>query len=137
MPTDRSMEGYLKDELKAVNAHLPRTRKSLAQLLAEHHPHVLCSDGGRHYFRRKELDYLGAIIPEKEYDMLLLPILLEVSPEAGEFLVHSKHGIETSVLSRAAGMTIECREGIIRMGRSQVSAIRSALETTTQYVFRP
>ena len=62
MPTDQFPDGvvagYLKDEFKALNAQIPRKRKSLTELLKEKHPHVVCNDGSAHFFKKKELEYL-------------------------------------------------------------------------------
>ena len=134
---DDAINGYLTDELKAVNAQLPRGRKALAQLMNEAHPHVLLNDGTEHHFRRKELRYIAEMITVEEQSLLLLPIILEVQSEAGDIVIHTKTGIEAKILSVLVGMPIVVRHNIVRIYRSQVNMLRSALKTTTQYVFRP
>lgn len=134
---DEAINGYLSDELKAVNAHLPRGRKTLAQLMNETHPHVLLNDGCEHHFRRKELRCIAEMITVEEQSLLLLPMILEVQSEAGDIVIHTKGGIEAKVLSVIVGMPLVVRHNILRIYRSQVNMLRSALKTTTQYVFRP
>jgi len=134
---DEAINGYLTDELKAVNAHLPRSRKTLAQLMSETHPHVLLNDGSDHYFKRKELRGIAEMITDEEQSLLLLPMVLEVQSEAGDIVIHTKEGIEAKVLSVIVGMPIVVRHNIVRIYRSQVNLLRSALKTTTQYVFKP
>jgi len=134
---DAAIDGYLTNELKAVNAHLPRRRKTLAQLMNEEHPHVLLNDGTEHHFRKKELHRLAGMITEEEQSRLLLPMILEVQSEAGDIVVHTKEGIEAKVFSAIAGMPLVVRHDILRIFKSQVSTFRSELKTTTQYVFRP
>ena len=134
---DSAINGYLTDELKAVNAHLPRSRKTLARLMNEGHPHVLLNDGSEHHFRKKELRYLAEMITEDEQALLLLPIILEVQSETGDIVVHTKGGIEAKVLSVIVGMPLVVRRDILRIFKSQLGTLRSALKTTTQYVFRP
>jgi uncharacterized protein (UPF0216 family) len=141
MPTDRepdeAIAGYLSDELKTVNAHLPRARKSLAELMKEAHPHVLCNDGHKHHFKKKELKYLCELLPEEDCPLLLLPIIMEVQSEQGDIVIHSKQGIEAKILAAIIGMTLLNEDNTIRMFKPQVNAVRSVLKTTTQYVFRP
>jgi len=139
MPTDndpdKALEGYLIDELKTVNAHVPRKRRSLTMLLNMNDPHVLCSDGTEHHFRKKELTYLSEIIERDEYDLLLLPIILEVRSEHGDITIHSRHGIEAKVISAIIGMPLLFRDNSVRVFRSQINAVRSVLKTATQYAF--
>ena len=134
---DEAIVGYLTDELKAVNAHLPRGRKTLAQLMDEAHPHVLLNDGTEHHFRRKELRFIAGIITQEEQSSLLLPMILEVQSQEGDIVIHTKGGIEAKVLSVILGMPLVVRHNILRIFRSQVNMLRSVLKTTTQYVFRP
>jgi uncharacterized protein (UPF0216 family) len=141
MPTDQgkdeAIDGYLTNELKAVNAHLPRRRKTLAKLMNEAHPHVLLNDGTEHHFRKKELHRLAEMVTEEEQSLLLLPMILEVQSETGDIVVHTKEGIEAKVFSAIVGMPLVVTHNILRLFKAQVSTLRSALKTTTQYVFRP
>ncbi len=133
---DEAIEGYLTDELKTVNAHLPRSRKTLAELMDEPYPYVLCNDGSEHHFRKKELRHLAELVSEEEQSLLLLPIILEVQSEQGDIVVHSKQGIEAKVLSAILDMPLVVRNMSLRIYRPQVQVLRSSLKTTTQYVFR-
>ena len=139
MPTDKNpdetIEGYLIDELKTVNAHVPRKRRSLSELLNMQNPYVLCSDGTEHHFRKKELKYVSELIEKDEYELLLLPIILEVRSEHGDIMIHSKHGIEAKVISSIIGMPLLFSDNSLKVFRSQINAVRSVLKTTTQYVF--
>lgn len=130
-----TLPGYLQNELKAVNAHAPKRQKTLRELLREPHPHVACSDGSIHYFRRKELEYLSEMIYESEQEFLLLPIIIEVSSHPRGVIVRSKKGIEAKILSRILGMPLNVQEETIRLYRPQLSVVRKALNTTSQYVF--
>ncbi|HHO76890.1 MAG TPA: DUF61 family protein [Deltaproteobacteria bacterium] len=134
---DETINGYLTNGLKAVNAQLPRSRKTLSQLLTEANPHVLLNDGTEHHFRKKELHSIAQLITEDEQSRLLLPIILEVQSEAGDIVIHTKTTIETKMLSIIVGMPLEVHHHILRIFRPQVTVLRSALKTTTQYVFRP
>lgn len=132
---EKALQRYLSDELKVVNAHLPRQRKPLSELLGEEHPHVVCSDGSVQSFKRKELEFLAGLLDEEERQKLPVPILLEVGHGEGEAIVLCHEGIEEKVLSHVLEMPLVRTESGIRIYRPQLSALRSVLKTTTQYVF--
>ena len=132
---DRVFESCLKDDLKTLNAHLPRKRKTLSELLEEKHPHVECGDGDSHFFKKKELEHLAGMLDNGERQMLLLPIIIEVGPGEGGMTVRSKTGIEAKVFSKILEMPITCTSDIIIIFRPQLNVLRKVLKTTTQYVF--
>lgn len=134
---DRPIGAYLQDEFKALNAHIPRRRKPLAELLKEARPQVDCSDGSTHSFRKRELESIAGMLDEKEQGLLLLPMLLEVTPGGSEFIVRSSTGVEATLLSKVLNMDIACRENRITLYKRQLDIIRRALKTSTQYVFTP
>lgn len=136
-PSDNLIGGYLRDDVKILNAHIPRKRKSLAELHEEEHPHVICNDGNAHFFRKRELDFLSQMISDEEQRTLLLPIMLEVTHDSGEIIVRTKEGTEAKILSTILNMSIIQRNNIIVIYRPQLSIIRKMLKTSTQYVFFP
>ena len=132
---DVFLQGYLRDELRVLNAHLPRQRKSLAALLGEPHPHLMCNDGSVHSFKRKELNYLAGILSSEEQEALLLPILIEYTPEAGEGQILSGGNAEVRVVSTVVGTPVSPKRDRIKIFGYQLSTLRRVLRTTTQYVF--
>jgi len=139
MPTDHSSDGsiagYLKDESKVLNAQIPRKRRSLTELLKEEHPHVVCNDGSAHFFKRKELEYLSQMLYEDERNSLLLPIIMEVTPDQSGVTIRSKGGPEAKIFSKILDMTVVSKENVITIFKPQLNVVRKALKTTTQYVF--
>ena len=73
LPYERMLQEYLRNELRVLNAHLPRSQEPLSDLLCEEYPHVVCNDGSIHVFKRKELGYLASLIGSDEQEALLLP----------------------------------------------------------------
>ena len=132
---DRVFESCLKGDLKTLNAHLPRRRKSLSELLEEKHPHVECGDGSTHYFKKKELEYLARMLNNNEKQTLLLPIIIEVGSVEGGMTVRSKTGTEAKIFSKILEMPITCISDIITVFKPQLNVLRKVLKTTTQYVF--
>jgi uncharacterized protein (UPF0216 family) len=136
-PSDSLIDGYLRDDVRILNTHIPRKRKSLAQLHDEEHPHVICNDGNAHYFRKRELDFLSQMISTEEQRTLLLPIILEVTHDSGEIIIRTKERTEAKILSRILNMSIVHRNNKIIIYRPQLSIVRKVLKTSTQYVFFP
>jgi uncharacterized protein (UPF0216 family) len=132
---DGFLQTYLRDELRVLNAHLPKERKSLGALLEEEHPHLVCNDGTTHSFRRKELQHLASILSGEERESLLLPILIEYTPEAGQGQVLSGGDVDAKVVSTVLGTTVTPERGRIKIFGYQLSTLRRVLRTTTQYVF--
>ncbi|MFC1934059.1 DUF61 family protein, partial [Chloroflexota bacterium] len=86
-PHERILQESLKDELRVLNAFLPRKRKALSDLLHEKNPKIFNGevvgtvDGSIHLFKKKELNYLAGLVDVDEQNSLLLPILIEVSSD--------------------------------------------------------
>jgi len=79
MPQDmleRAFDAVLKEEIRKLNTHLPRNRKTLEQLLAEDEPHVEAIDGSQIPFKKKELAEVAKIVPEKFHKKIHLPFLI-------------------------------------------------------------
>ena len=55
-------DNLLKKQVVSLNKHLPRRRKTLAELLEEERPHVLGADGTRHRFKNVELEKIAGMI---------------------------------------------------------------------------
>ncbi|MBN1634876.1 MAG: DUF61 family protein [Deltaproteobacteria bacterium] len=141
MPTDRTIDSvmlkYLGNEFRTVNAQLPRIRKTLNELLKETQPFVLLHDGGRHFFRRRELDYLAEIISSDECSTLMLPIIFEVGSGRMEVIVRSQDPTQAKVFAAILDIPVDSKGGMIRISRIQLSILRKKLQTTTLYVFVP
>jgi uncharacterized protein (UPF0216 family) len=83
-PLERAVDALLKEEVKKLNIHLPRGRKSLEQLLKEDEPSIEALDGTRIIMRREELERLAEIIPEKFHKKVELPFVIFRRMELGK-----------------------------------------------------
>ena len=134
---ERMLQECLKDELRVLNAHLPSRQKPLSDLLGEEYPHVVCSDGNTHLFKRKELEYLASMLDTAEQAALLLPMVIQMGPNQGETAVICEQGIEEKVISRILNMPLTSRQKRVTIYKPQLGVIRKILKTTTQYLFSP
>jgi len=132
---EKLLQQCLQGELRVLNAHIPRQQKSLPELLGEEYPHVVCSDGNTYLFKKKELEYVAEMLDTQEQKALFLPVLVELGESQDEVTIICKTGVEEKVVSKVLGMPISCKEGRIRIYKSQLGVVRKALRTTTQYIF--
>jgi uncharacterized protein (UPF0216 family) len=132
----RLPEELFAGELRVMNAHLPRSRKTLADLLLEPEPFVACRDDTPYLIKIDELKLLAGFLSAEEQRLLILPMLIEVGGgERGESLLRCGGAVEEKVASHVLGMPMTCRQGGITLYRPQLASLRNALSTTTQYVF--
>lgn len=148
---ERMLQGYLSGELRIVNAGLPRSQKTLALLLREEFPHVMCHDGSTQLIKRKELEYLASMLDASEQEALLLPMLIELGGDQSQATILCGSEVEQKVISTILNMPllkgrplsrasvrvpIPTREwDTITIYRPQLALLRKKLKTTTQYLF--
>ncbi len=73
---DRFVDTMLNDELRKLNAHLPKNRKELKDLLREDPPIVPTVDGGKIIMKKSELEELALSLPEEVRGRVKLPLVL-------------------------------------------------------------
>ena len=134
---ERMLQTCLSGELRIVNSGLPRSQKTLAELLQEEYPQVLCNDGSAHLFKRREIEYLAGMLDTKEKEALSLPMLIELSGGQSHATVVRTGAAEEKVLARTLGMPVASEQGRIVLYKPQLALLRKKLRTTTQYVFSP
>ena len=137
LPYERMLQECLKGELRVVNAGLPRNQKTLSALLREEYPHVLCSDGSTHLFKRRELEHIASFINIDEQEALLLPVLIELGANEAEAAIICQTDVEEKVISKILNMPTTPKQGRITIYKPQLALLRKMLKTTTQYVFSP
>ncbi|MDI6723214.1 MAG: DUF61 family protein [Methanobacterium sp.] len=124
-------DNILKKQVVSLNRHLPRRRKTLAELLQEEKPHVLGADGTRHRFKNAELKKIASIIEEKEYKNLKLPIYIEIESSTSGARITGR--LETMIVCRILNIDPCKRELFIY--RHDIKELRNVFPTTTQYIF--
>jgi len=136
-PYEKMLQECLRGELKVVNAGLPRSQKRLSNLLNEKYPHVICSDGSTHLFKKSELEYLASMIDADEQEVLPLPMLIELGANQAEAAIICEGKVEEKVISKALNMSVTCEQRRIRIYKPQLALLRRKFKTTTVYVFSP
>lgn len=136
-PYDKLLQASLRGELRVMNAHLPRSQKSLSDLLIEEFPSVELNDGSTYLFKRKEIEYLAGILEPEEHKLLLLPMLIEFTSDQSEAAIIIRQGIEEKVITQVLNMPINKRKNKIIIYKPQLAILRKHLRSTTQYIFSP
>jgi uncharacterized protein (UPF0216 family) len=80
---DRVFDTMLREEIRRLNAHLPKSRRTIRELLREETPSVTTVDGERIVMKRSELEQLTASLPEEARDKVRLPLVLLRRDELG------------------------------------------------------
>jgi hypothetical protein len=83
---ERTFDALLGRELRKLNTHLPKKRRTLKELLGETDPTVPTVDGTTIVLRREELEELAKIVPPEYHDILKLPIIVLRRMELGKSL---------------------------------------------------
>ncbi len=134
-PYDLIFRESITESMRVLNTQIPRERKTLAELMAEKYPAVVCSDGDHHLFKKSELRFLSDLLPVEEQKELRLPILIRIDSEQGEAALNGRDELEEKVLNAVLGMPLATVKGKTVIYRRQLAKLRQVLRTTTQYVF--
>ena len=136
-PYEKMLQECVRGELRIVNAGLPKSQKRLTDLLSEKHPHVVCSDGSTHLFKRSELEYLASMLDTDEQRTLLLPMLIELGANQGEAAIICAAEVEEKIVSKVLNMPVTREDGRISIYKPQLALLRKKCKTTTVYLFSP
>lgn len=127
---DRS-DSMIKKQVISLNRHLPRRRKTLAELLGEDRPHVMGADGTRHRFRNAELKKIAGLIDKEDYKKLKLPLYIEIESMTSGARIAGIH--ESRIVCKILNIDPCKRELFIY--RPQIKELRKEFPTATQYIF--
>ena len=83
-PLERTFDALLGRELRKLNTHLPKQRRTLKELLAEANPALPAVDGSTIVLRKEEIEQLAQIVPREYQDSLKLPIIVLRRMELGK-----------------------------------------------------
>ena len=108
---DRFTGALLKDDLRRLNSHLPKQRKTLAELLKEFAPSVASVSGDQIRMRKSELEELAHSVPTTAQERIRLPLILlrrtDLGPGAYTVLGDPYEEYAISFLSRPSDTDFE------------------------------
>jgi uncharacterized protein (UPF0216 family) len=80
---ERTFDAILAREIRNLNTHLPKQRRTLTDLLKTKDPTIEAMDGSSILLKTSELDALAKEVPTEYHDRLKLPILILRRMELG------------------------------------------------------
>jgi len=85
LPVERDgfFDVMLQNELRKLNTHLPKNRKTIRELLTENEPSVSTVGGEKAIMKRSEVEALSAELPDALRDRVRLPLVLLRRRELG------------------------------------------------------
>lgn len=104
--SEQLLKRLLKEEVKRINLHLPKSAKSLSELLREDEPKVEAIDGSLIIMRKNELAELARIVPEEYHQRFMLPIIVLRRMNLGKGTFTPLGGkVENFTIKRVLGLT--------------------------------
>jgi len=116
--------------LRYANKHLPISRKTLAQLLSEEYPHVICRDGSIHMFRKSELRELMRYVSSEEAEKLVLPIIIRVDTDLEPLTGFIDDELSAKIVARI--LNIEYSKTPLTLYKPQIAILRERFSTAFQ-----
>jgi hypothetical protein len=83
-PLERTFDALLGRELRKLNTHLPKQRRSLKELLTEIDPTLPAVDGSTIVLKKEEIEELARIVPPEYYESVKLPVIVLRRMELGK-----------------------------------------------------
>ena len=103
---DRALDAVLGHELRKLNTHLPKQRRSLTELLKLKDPTVETIDGSAIVLKRSELEELARIVPPEYQDRVKLPIIIMRRMDLGRSIYTvSGERVEEFTVKKILGLT--------------------------------
>ena len=110
---ERTFDALLSRELRKLNTHLPKQRRTLKELLAEENPTVPTMDGSLILMKKAEIEELAKIVPPEYHVNLKLPLIVLRRMELGKS-VYTIAGdrVEEFTVKKILGRTSEGYHGM-------------------------
>jgi uncharacterized protein (UPF0216 family) len=129
-----SGDGYFKKLVQNMNRSLPQRRRSLKELIKEERPVVVGRNGSTHSLDQAELERIAALVPEYEWNRLLLPIIIELTPDFGASAARIRGEVECSLVIKLLELK-KSADKLIVLYMHEIMGLRRMLPTATQYGF--
>jgi uncharacterized protein (UPF0216 family) len=128
-------EQMLAKMMEAVNAHLPKKSRTLAEMLKEKYPTIVARDGNEYLIERKELEFIAQYVDEEEWENFKIPIILEMCNVGNTRLIYVKDKLHAEFIKRAFGYD-RIVDGDLVLHMHEIIPIRRKLRTASQIAYR-
>jgi uncharacterized protein (UPF0216 family) len=111
------MDAVLGHELRKLNEHLPKQRRSLSELLKLNDPTLDATDGSSIVLKTTDLEELARLVPTEYQDRVKLPIIILRRLELGQSIYTvSGERVEEFTVKKILGLT---KDEFYQMYRNQ------------------
>ncbi|RLI85467.1 MAG: hypothetical protein DRP01_06170 [Archaeoglobales archaeon] len=126
-------ERMLAKMVEAMNIHLPKKSRSLAEMLKEDYPKIVARDGNEYLIERRELEFIAQHVEDVEN--FKIPIILEMCGVGDTRLIYVKDRLHAEFIKRVFGYD-RFVEGNLVLHLHEIVPIRRKLRTATQIAYR-
>ncbi len=134
MNDKESIDRAIANLINAVNKHLPRNSRMLAEMLEEEYPTIRARDGNEYVIEKKELEFIAEYLDEEEAKSFPIPIILEMCEIKGNRLVYVRNKKHAEFLKRAFGFDRFVEDNLV-LDVHEIHPIRRKLKTASQIMF--
>ena len=129
-----AVDGVFKKLVQAMNRSLPERRRSLEELMRESEPSLKSRNGSIISIDKKELEMIAAIVPKYQWNRLMLPIIIEMTPDFGANAARIRGEVECSLVIKLLELKKSADKFIV-LYMHEIKGLRRMLPTATQYGF--
>ena len=129
-----SGDGFFRKLVQNMNRSLPQRRRSLKELIKEERPVVVGRNGSTHSLDPAEIERIAALVPEYEWNRLLLPIIIELTPDFGASAARIRGEVECSLVIKLLELKKSADKFIV-FYMHEIKGLKRMLPTATQYGF--
>ena len=126
--------GGVKKLVQAMNRSLPERRRSLEELMRGSEPSLKTRNGSKISIDKKELETIAAVVPKYQWNRLMIPIIIEMTPDFGANAARIRGEVECSLVTELLKLK-KTADKFIVLYMHEIKALRRMLPTATQYGF--
>lgn len=127
-------DGGFKRLVQVMNRSLPERRRSLKELMRESEPSLKSRNGSIISIDKKELEMIAAIVPKYQWNRLMLPIIIEMTPDFGTNAARIRGEVECNLVIKLLELK-KLADKFIVLYMHEIKGLRRMLPTATQYGF--
>lgn len=128
------MDRAIADLVSAVNKHLARNSRMLADMLKENEPMIKARDGNEYLIEKKELEFIAEYLDEEEIKTFPIPVILEMCDVKGKTLIYVRNKKHAEFLKRAFGFD-RFVDDVLVLELHEIHPVRRKLKTASQIMF--
>lgn len=126
--------GGLEKLVRSMNRSLPERRRSLEELMTQAHPALKCRNGSIISLEKNELEMIAPLLPKYEWNRLLLPIIIEMTPDFGGTAARIRGKLECVIVTKLLDLKKPAADQLI-LYLAEIRTLRRVLPTATHYGF--